>query len=378
MKKENRIKIAMIARTKGLEYDDRIRKECISLSKKADIQIFVNFTDNRKEKGITSYGIPYESFKLSTREKLPSSKFLFIKSMDFFLQVRNKLKDFEIIWAHEEYTYLFPLLGKKRKYIWDQHEIPFRFLKPILRGVFHYIEKKCIYIIHANEFRKEYLIEQGLVKDEKKHKIIRNYPDKNFLEVLSPLESEEFVKFQNWLNNDDYVYLQGISTKRRYPYNTIEAILDSTNNKIVVAGEIDIESKKLLLKKYGKKLQDRVYFRGMINQLDIPFYVEKSNFSIVLYDTITANNRYCEPNRMYQAISLGVPVIVGCNEPMKDLVEKYSFGIALKHDGRDLENLIINISLLLKNINEYKKNIESNKQRILWENQESEILELIK
>ena len=72
--------IAVIAKTKGLEFDDRIRKECIALSKKYHVTIFVVFDDNRQEEGITSYGIKYKSFRIKTRDILPQSKFLLIKT----------------------------------------------------------------------------------------------------------------------------------------------------------------------------------------------------------------------------------------------------------------------------------------------------------
>lgn len=377
MEETKRPRIAMVARTKGLEYDDRIRKECITLSKQADVKIYVNFTDNREEAGITSYGIPYESFKLKTRDNLPSSKYLFIKSIDFYLQVRKKLKDFDIIWAHEIDTYLFPLLGSKGKYIWDQHEIPARFLKPLLNKSFHIIEWKCLYMIHANQFRKDYLWEKGLIKKLSKHKIIRNYPDKIFIEAKSLTDQGGFSDFIKWLNGKEYVYLQGLSSDLRYPLNTVEAVLEETDLKVVIIGGYEKEAKKKLKNKYGIQLYERVYFRGMVDQLDTPMYIKKAKFSIVLYSLSTPNNRFCEPNRMYQAISLGVPVIVGCNKPMKELVEKYGFGVSLDHDGNDLNDLKINIRILNAKIGQFKKNIEINKSQIIWENQESKLLELI-
>ena len=377
MEKNKRPKIAMIARTTGLEYDDRIRKECITLSKKTDIKIFVNFTDNRKEKGVTSYGIPYESIKLKTRDKLPSAKFLFIKSLEYYLQIRKKLKEYDLIWAHEVYTYIFPLLGQKGKYIWDQHEIPDRFEHSFLRKIFHFIEKKCLYMIHANEFRKAYLYDNGLIKFKSKHKIIRNYPDTTFLKTKLLAHERGYKEFVSWLNGEEYVYLQGLSSERRYPYNTVQSILKETNLKIVIVGGFEENAKEILMKEFGSQLNDRVFFRGMVDQLDIPSYIKDAKFSMVLYDTLTANNRFCEPNRMYQAISLGVPVIVGCNEPMKELVEKYQFGIALDHDGKDLNDLKLNVGELYANIDHFKMKIEENKSQIVWENQESKLLELI-
>ena len=40
-KNNNRPKIAIIARTSGLEYDDRIRKECIALYKNMSLKTFI-------------------------------------------------------------------------------------------------------------------------------------------------------------------------------------------------------------------------------------------------------------------------------------------------------------------------------------------------
>jgi hypothetical protein len=377
MKEYKGRRIAMIARTIGLEYDDRIRKECVTLSSKADITIFVNFADNRKEKGVTSYGVPYIAYRLLTRDYLPSKKFLFIKSLEFYLQIIKHLKDFDIVWTHEIYTYIFPLLGSKGRYIWDQHEIPTLFQKPLLKPFFHYIEKKCIYMIHANKFRINYLYEQGLIKNLKKHKIIRNYPDKRFLQSYSSTNNISYNTFNEWLNGDKYVYQQGLTLRRRYPFNTVESILQETNLKIVIIGGFEESAKKKLIDKYGNLISERVYFMGMVNQLDIPMYIKKAQFSIVLYDTLTANNKFCEPNRMYQAISLGVPVIVGCNEPMKEIVENFQFGISLNHDGNNLDDLKLNIKKMQVEIDGFKEMIEINKSYILWENQESKILDLI-
>lgn len=377
MQESRKYRLAVIARTQGLEYDDRIRKECISLSKIADIKIFVNFTGNRKECGVTSYGIPFESIQLISRDSLPSSKFLFIKALEYYLRVRKQLKDYDYIWAHEIYTFIFPLLSKKNLYIWDQHEIPDRFQHPLLRRVFHIIEKKCLFMIHANEFRRDYLEQEGLIQEITKHKVIRNYPDISFSNTTTLSDQKGFNEFQYWLNGEDYVYLQGLSTNRRYPFNTVESILQETDLKVIIIGGFEEEAKRALLNKYGEHLYERVYFRGMVDQLDIPMYLKSAKFSIVLYDTLTANNRLCEPNRMYQAIILGVPVIVGCNEPMKELVDKYQFGISLNHDGKDLNNIRIKVRELNDKIEDFQKHIDENKNQIVWENQESKLVELI-
>jgi glycosyltransferase involved in cell wall biosynthesis len=358
-------KIAFVLKTDGFEYDDRIRKECITLSKSADVTIFVTFDNNEEEEGVTSYGIPYKSFSLVMRKKLPSGKFLLIKALEFYLRVRSHLKSFDLIWAHEEYAFLFPLLTKKNKYIWDLHEIPALFDRPFLRSVFHYIEKRSKKIIHANDFRIQYLKKTGFIKNPQKHAFIRNYPDERFL--LSKEIPVKYDEFKKWLDSEPYVYLQGLSVSGRYPYNSIASVLDATSFKIVVIGPFeDRVALNMLHEKYPEELEKRVFFAGMIDQLAIPVYLRNALFTIVLYDISKPNNRYCEANRFYQAINFGIPVIVGSNETMSEITDLYNVGIALKSDGCDLEELRTAINQLLENYDLYKRNAESCKKRFVW------------
>ncbi|TXN37625.1 glycosyltransferase family 4 protein [Flagellimonas hymeniacidonis] len=359
------MKIAFVARTKGLEYDDRIRKECLSLSKRNDIFIYVNFEDNRLEEGVTSYGIPFKSFKLVTRDKLPSSKFLLIKSFEFYLRVSPFLYKYDLIWAHEEYTFMFPLFSKRGKCIWDLHEIPFRFERKGLKRVFNFIENKSKKIIHANKFRIEYLQNAGVIKNYPKHDFIRNYPDKQFVESTN--KDVNFDEFKRWLNGSDYAYLQGLSIPKRYPFNTVDAILKTKNIKAIVVGNFESKALSRLQEKYGDKLKENIFFAGLVDQLSIPKYLKNAKLSIILYDKKTPNNRYCEPNRLYQSIIMKVPVVVGNNEPMKEIVEFGDYGIVLKTEGEDVKRIINAIESILIKHSYYSENTAGAGNKFLWE-----------
>ncbi len=363
------LRIAVIARTVGLEFDDRIRKQCIALQKIAELFIYVNFADNRKECGVTSYGVPYRSFKLKTRDLLPSGKLLLIKSLELYIAIKKHLKNYDYVFAHEEYTYLFPLLSKISKCVWDLHEIPFRFESRIMKLFFHYIERKSKRIHHANPYRIEYLNSNKTIKYPRKHVVVRNFPDQRF--ILAKETDGEYSRFTKWLGGNAYVYLQGLSNPMRYPINTILSIMNSCNLKAIVVGHFDRMAKMKLIETFSEqKLRERIFFRGMVDQLHIPAYVKNATFSIVLYNTKTPNNRYCEPNRMYQSIALGVPVIVGCNEPMKDMVKEHSFGFVLNSDGKDINEIGNAISTVMENIIFYRKCILEGRDKIFWEQQE--------
>ncbi|MDA8934599.1 glycosyltransferase [Flavobacteriales bacterium] len=357
--------IAFVLRTIGLEYDDRVRKEATALSKIAKVTIYVNFADNRKESGITNYGIPYKSFTLKTREKLPSSKYLFIKAIDFFLQVRPYLNNSDIVWSHEEYAFMFPLLLNKNKSVWDLHEIPFRFEKGLMKKVFQFIEYNSLFLIHANKFRIEYLKKQGVISNLDKHFHIHNYPDGKFLN--SDKVSAKFMEFKKWVGSDKYVYLQGLTVKERFPTNSIKSILDITDYKIVVIGPFDKTSKDKLSEEFSIELDTRVFFVGLEDQVVIPSYLKNAEFTVVLYDSKKPNNLYCEPNRLYQAISLNVPVIVGNNPPMKEVVMENNFGIVIEDDGNDLLKLNEAVSKMLDNKYFFDKNLKSKSKYFRWD-----------
>lgn len=357
--------IVIIAKTKGLEYDDRIRKEAIALSKKFNVKIYVNFDNNIKEEGITEYGVPYKSFQLHSRNLLPQSKFLLVKSLEFYLKVAKHIKRNDFIWAHEEYTFLFTILAEKNNFVWDLHEIPSHFISKKMLKVFHFIEKKAFKIIHANNYRIKYLESKKLISNNHKHTFINNFPDSIFTKSID--EDNQFNKFKKWVGNSPYVYLQGLSFKSRYPKNTIESII-CHNLKAVVVGNVEQKAFKELQLKYGD-LSKNIFFTGMVDQLKIPKYILGAKFSIILYDINLPNNIFCEPNRLYQSIALRVPVITSNNPPMKDIIDKYNIGIALKSDGRNLNE--INEAIEQMNINYiiFKNQLNKHYHKFIWDDE---------
>lgn len=359
-------KIAIIVKTSGLEFDDRVRKVSIALSKKYNVKIFVLLNNNTFLQGITSYGVEFESIKLLSREVFPSTKFLTIKMLEFYCRLRNKIRNYDYIWANEESTFIFPLLSKKNSFIWDLHEIPNRFITGYKRIIFQYIERKSLKIVHANPQRIKFLAEKFVINKPEKHDYIHNYPDETFIDSYE--KPSIYNDFISWLSNDKYIYLQGLFGAARFPYNTIASIIEQTEYKILVVGNVHPESLLNLKKEYGDKIKKRLFNAGMVNQLAIPILLKKSIFSIVLYETSKPNNRFCEANRLYQSISLGVPVIVGKNESMSEVVQG-KYGIVMKTDGSDINELKESIDKLSSDIEFYKSNCIKHSKDYIWKDE---------
>ena len=364
-------KIAVILSTGSLKNDDRVRKEVVTLIEEGcnTVDIFAKVKNNESVKGITDYGAHFELLHLKTRDFLPSAKGLILKIFEMYFKLRKKLREYDIIWCADEGMFIFPLmLSRKRYVIWDLHEIPSMFdSNKFTRRFFKYVANKCTLVIHANRYRLEYLIQQNMIRDINKHIYINNFPDVSFVNTC--IVPDSLNDIQNWLNGKSYAYLQGVNDSGRYPYNSIAAILKSTDYKIIItADKFEKAIEDELIDEFNDEYKSRVFFTGMLDQLYTPSIIKNAKFSLVFYKSNNPNNRYCEANRFYQPIAFGVPLICGNNEPMRDIIKEHNNGIFIESDGSDLNQIIEAIKILCMNYEYYRKNTEAICKKFIWHN----------
>ena len=372
-------KIALVLYTQGLDYDDRIRKEILSIQRlypNVRFKIFAVEPKNREEEGVTSYGVPYRIPYLKTRDKYAPSSHTLEKALDFYKAVRDELKAFDALWCADIETFPFVLLSKMKFILWDHHELPLAFVnKFYMRWLYRWMEHKCKIIIHANQPRLDYMSKMGLVSNRNKHFVLRNYPD--FNEIDSEYD-DTYHSFVQWLGDDKCVYLQGLTGPARADVESIGAVLAVSDLKAVVVGNITENQMKGFEEKYGKEqLAERICFVGRQKQLKTPQYIRKCILSLVFYKKTSMNNWYCEPNRLFQNIINGNPVVVGSNPPMKELVDNYEVGVCADTDGSDQEKMVAAIHKVLNNMDEIKAKLASTQGQWLWDSQEGTIIEIM-
>lgn len=380
MDSKKQYSIAMVLFTSGIDYDDRIRKEILSIQKlynNVSFKIFaVEEGKNREESGVTSYGVPYRIPYLKTREKYKSGTHTLQKAWDFYKSIKYDLNDYDALWCADYQTFLFVLLASNKPIVWDLHEIPHIFLSnPIKKSLFYVLEKKANVIIHANKARLDYLHNIGLASHLDKHYFLRNYPQIN---EIDQEYDEDYEKFSTWVGEDRCVYLQGITNSERADVESIEAVLRIEKLKAVVVGRILDNQMKQFEERFGKdELQQRVYFTGQLKQLKTPQYIRKCFIALVFYKNNSINNWLCEPNRLFQNVLNGNPVVVGNNPPMKEFVEMGGFGISVDSDGTDSEKITMGIRYVTEHYVEIKENIKNNSRFVYWDSQETTIKKII-
>lgn len=331
--------VLMLLKCNGLAYDDRVRKEVLSLSKFDYLtEILVLENDNSSGQGsIFSGKAQYKKMKLFTRKIFKGNSFLFIKLLEFFFKILPRtFKKREVVWLHDPlmfifvpYFYCLKKLGIVDKLIWDQHELPpENFLNnPILCFLYKLSMKLADVRIHANRERAEYL--NKILKHNFDFVVLRNFVDE---ELRYEVSQKLSFKLEGWLKDDGYILLQsGGAETRNFTY-VAESICTNVYRKCVVVGAVDDKYINSLRKKHPN-FDDYFYFVGMVPQIRLVDYIDKADVSLILYNVKHMNSELCEPNRLYQAITRGLPVIVGNNPPMKHIVKTQRAGVIIHGDG---------------------------------------------
>ena len=372
--------IALVIKTDGLEYDDRVRKEILSVKKlfpEISFQIFVMLPENKIVFGTTSYGIPFKSVYIPSRDKYPAANKTLLKAYEFYEAVKNDIRCFDAVWAANVDASFVPLLATNKRIIWDLHELPSIFLgNGIKKSILKYIFGRCRVVLHANPQRETYLESIRVVKDPSKHFALRNYPDFNDFSLLG--DDDTYNAFVKWRGRRRCVYLQGLSLVGRAPIESISAVLGVPDLCAVVVGGFDNNIKDQLESKFGLQLNERVFFVGKIPQLVIPNYVKQCFTTLVFYKNTNPNNYYCEANRFYQSVVMGLPVVVGNNPSMKELVDKYGFGVSIDDDGCNVDLIREGLQKVIDDYDFYQKNSLLYREKLMWRTQEPIIAEFIR
>lgn len=371
-------KIALVIKTEGLEYDDRVRKEILTVMKlfpEITFKIFVMLPENKEYEGVTSYGVPFKSLHIASRDKYPSAKKTTLKAWEFYKAVEKDVKEFDGVWVANVDAAFVPMFLRHKRILWDLHELPLKFTgdwpsRQLLRHTFN----RCKVIIHANPQREQYLEGIGVVKESSKHFALRNYP--NFEDIDSDYD-EKYLNFVRWKGERRCIYLQGLNFDRRAPYESICTVMSVPDLCAVVVGGFDNAIKERLEEEFGEELQRRVLFIGKVPQLKIPQYVRQCYSTLVFYKNVSPNNYYCEANRFYQSVIMGLPVVVGGNPSMKELVEKYGFGVSIDDDGSNVEKIKTGLLNVINNYDKYLQNNIRNRYQLIWNNQEPVIAAII-
>ncbi len=373
------MKILSVIKTTGLIYDDRLRKEANSLQKLGcEYCILALEHENREIKSELWNHIKTQTICLHSRRWFKRSKGLFLKTLEMYLKMSSEIwkRKPQVAWVHNMemiglVIYCLVLRGIKRinTVVWDLHELPGEiwFDQRVFNGLLKLILNRCDNIIAANEERKDLMVECFSI-EEQKFIVMENWPDRKFKEVSAQNLPPEIT---GWLRNRPYVLAQGGASPKRRLFELVEAVHNKEDLCLIVIGPFSKNDIEKLRLKYPE-LDKFVLFTGFVPQMDMPIYIDNALFSAVFYQTDKENSRLCAPNRMYQALVRGVPVLTGLNPPMNKIVNRFKCGVSV--ECSEINQMAKGITEIQKNLKRYTEGAREASTHILWENQENKLL----
>lgn len=323
------------------------------------------------------------SFGLATRRMFVQGRGIVPKILEFNLRaLLDVLRERpSVVWAHNQESapvvalcLLLRWAGWIERVVWDQHELP---AERILSGSFRRrllarLMRACDVVVGANEQRTDFLRSQLPGSEHICFGVLENWADETFREL--PSDSLP-GPVRDWLQDRPYVLLQGGAHPGRHLDEVVQAVidlLDEDTGLVVVGGRQDavIDS---LRDRWGTEFEHHVWLAGWVPQMEMPIYIDHAVASLVLYEASSPNSLYCAPNRLFQAVTRGTPVIVGANPPMASLVSRLGMGVVLDGTGDSPEDIARGIHRLLATRTEHRRAIVQIADSFLWEKQDPEI-----
>lgn len=241
---------------------------------------------------------------------------------------------------------LFPLViglqkSKCGDVLWDHHELPPPWILSgnVMTNLFVKAYKAADIVVHANQSRHNYL-EEKIGAKALQVKIINNYPKASDL-----LFEKQIDSLTDMVKKEQFVFLQNSLTENRCGPAIFSAI-KKAGLKVIHAGNVSSQEKAKLEASVGG-IDQFCVFAGSLSLPEISWLLRRAFCTIICYKKTSANQEYCEPNRLYHAMGMGTRIIAGDNPTMAEEIMKYTNGIILPDDGTESKGVFRSLQELM-------------------------------
>jgi glycosyltransferase involved in cell wall biosynthesis len=186
------------------------------------------------------------------------------------------------------------------------------------------------HVIVVVEESRERLLRKGIRSQDVS--IVSNTPELDLFE-----ENIDKYKKEIFQNNKINLLYVGYLTKLRGLDTVINAlpkiVKEERAIKLNIIGDgIDLAKLRALAKEIG--VQEYVDFKGWIDFKYIPYIISKSDIGVVPHHSNEHTNTTI-PNKIFDFMACGKPVIVSDARPLKRIVEKTACGVAFQAENSD-------------------------------------------
>jgi len=262
---------------------------------------------------------------------------------------------------------------KRKPLVYDSHEyfteVPELIGRPVVRAIWKMLEKWLVPKVNAAYTVSGSIAEAYLDLYGVNFKVIRNLPV-CLPSGISGSENSEVKK------TSKIILYQGALNLGRGIEAAIRAMQFVDGAELWLAGDGDI-TEQLKQKVAELKLDEKVKFLGRLPLQELQKVTRKADLGISLEEDLGLNYRFALPNKLFDYIQAGVPVLVSNLPEMKKIVEQYRIGmIAESHQRKELAEKMKMALFDQEKISEWNKNLKVAVKELCWEKQEEILREI--
>jgi glycosyltransferase involved in cell wall biosynthesis len=302
-------------------------------------------------------------------------KLLFRKGPMFYLEYNIRLffyllkSEIEVFVSNDLDTLPANYLAsrvKRKPLVYDSHEyfteVPELIGRPVVKAIWTWLEKLLVPQVDAAYTVCDSIAEVYRELYKVDFKVVRNLPVcSKFEQIKHPEKAPDQPKvilYQGALNLG-----RGVGAAiRSMPY------LDGTELWLAGDGDQTTELKELVVE---MELESKVKFLGRLPLHQLHEVTCQADLGISLEEDLGLNYRFALPNKLFDYIQAGVPVLVANLPEMRYIVEHYQIGaIAETHQRKELAELMKTVLFDQEKRLVWKQNLLKAAKELCWENEE--------
>lgn len=279
--------------------------------------------------------------------------------------IKNK-KSIKLLYMHDYYVPFIGLLLSKilsKKWVYDAHELLLQ-----RKGHKYSMRELFFIILERIAIRKANLVISA--NEERKRIITYIYKLKSSISVsnIAPCSHNSIG-----INHENTIVYQGIMSEERQisKYINMMVLLPEYVKMKLIGNGPDIDMYKQQVKNLG--LENRVILTGRIPYSKLIEESKVCKIGIVSYLMDDLNNYYCSPNKLYEYVQSGIPVIVSPQPFLVSVVKTYKIGEVWDINKEGENSFKEKAIKILKNFNTYQENMPQFNKHF---NYDSEMLKL--
>lgn len=206
-------------------------------------------------------------------------------------------------------------------------------------------------------------------KLKKEPLVLRNIPE---IDITAISEIQDRYKFNN--NNPIIAYMGGLVGSRFLM--ELLSLAETEPFNLLIAGYGD---KDIMKKCEELNSRDNVKYFGRVNMIDGLNMENAADVIYAMYCKDNPNHIYAAPNKYYEALLLGKPLITTKGTIVGDKIEHFNTGWAIEESIEDMRNLINSLEFNIleekgKNASDLWNNTYKNNLKFFFEEEYSKVI----